>query len=56
VESWQEVLNLRGEGSIYVDVAFSRDGDAFGVGSATGPMHIWRAPSWAEIEKAEARE
>ena len=59
-ESWQEVLTLDGQGSVFSPTAISPDGNAIGAmntgGNAGGAMHIWRAPTWAEINAAEAKE
>ena len=52
-ESWQEVLTLEGRGSMFWSTAFSPDGNAILAGNYTGIVHIWRAPSWAEINAAE---
>jgi len=56
VGSWQEVLTLEGTGSIFNPTAFSPDGNALGTLSTEGILHVWQAPSWAEINAAEARE
>jgi WD40 repeat protein len=56
VESWQALLTLEGTGSQFVSIAFSPDGDALGTLSRDGSLHIWQAPSWAEIHAAEAKE
>jgi WD40 repeat protein len=53
VESREELLTLSGRGSNLFDIAFSPDGSVLGV-SGDGNLNLWRAPSWAEIEKAEA--
>jgi WD40 repeat protein len=59
-ESWQDVLTLEGQGSGFTSMAISPDGNAIGAmntaGNAGGAMHIWRAPSWEEINAAEAAE
>jgi hypothetical protein len=38
--------------------AFSPDGNVLvgrtGTGAESGNVHFWRAPTWVEIEKAEA--
>jgi WD40 repeat protein len=56
VDGWQHVLILPAEDSNFGLAAFSPDGNTIGVTTALGRLHVWRAPSWAEIEKAEARE
>jgi WD40 repeat protein len=53
VRSRRELLNLEGQGSLFNRIQFSSCGDSLGSGSARGPVHIWRAPSWEEIEAAE---
>jgi len=55
VESHQEVLTLESEQSRFVFSAFSPDGDVLGSLSMEGILHLWRAPSWAEIEAAEKK-
>ena len=55
-DSWQELLTLEGSG-FYVGIsAFSPDGNAIGTTSGDGILQVWRAPSWAEINAAEAKE
>jgi WD40 repeat protein len=56
VDSWQEVLTLEGTGSLFGLTAFSPDGNAVGTLSGDGILYVWQAPSWAEINAAEARE
>ena len=58
VESLEELLTLEGQGSMFNATAFSPDGAVLGSmnapgGSRTSILHLWRAPSWAEIEAAE---
>jgi WD40 repeat protein len=55
-ESWQDVLTLDGQGYDYQSLACSPDGNIIGWLSSSGGLHLWRAPSWAEIAAAEARE
>jgi eukaryotic-like serine/threonine-protein kinase len=60
-ESWQEVLTLKGQGSLlrgtsaihWQPTAFSFDGNAILAVNHAGIVHIWRAPSWAEINAEE---
>ncbi len=52
-ESWQEVLTLEGQGSMFWSTVFSPDGNAILAGNHTGIVHIWRAPSWEEINAEE---
>jgi WD40 repeat protein len=60
-QSHERLLTLPARANILAPVAFSPDGNVL-VGQAgnfagVGPyteLHFWRAPSWAEIETAEA--
>jgi hypothetical protein len=57
VETGQELLTLKGKGSLLDQVEFVDGGNALLAGS-TGQMdtwQIWRAPSWEEIEAAETK-
>ena len=54
-ESWQEVLTLGGQGTGFGGVRFSPDGNTIAWGNTT-TLYLWRAPSWAEINAAEAKE
>jgi serine/threonine protein kinase/WD40 repeat protein len=56
VESGQELLTLDGEGSGYQESAFSADGSLLGSMNDTDVLHLWRAPSWEEIEAAGKHE
>jgi WD40 repeat protein len=49
----RELLSLQGEGEFFDLVAFSPDGSTLMATSFAGIAHLWRAPSWAEIEAAE---
>jgi len=51
----REVLSLRGEGEYFEPVAFSPDGSTLMATSFAGIAHLWRAPSWEEIEAAEKK-
>ncbi len=55
VATWQELLTLKGVGSQFSPTAFSPDGDAIGTLSEDGILNLWRAPSWDEINAAEAK-
>ena len=56
VATCREMLALPGEGSIFGFVAFSPDGNwLIARSSLAGHLHLWRAPSWAEIDAAEKR-
>jgi serine/threonine protein kinase/WD40 repeat protein len=51
--TWQEVLTLAGEGTMFRFVAFSPDGQILMARNDQGLLHIWSAPSLETIEKAE---
>ncbi len=55
-ESWEQVLTLEAQGSAFRQSAFSPDGNILGAKTYwnfRGNLHLWRAPSWAEIAAAE---
>jgi hypothetical protein len=59
VGSYERVLTIRAAGSIFRQTAFSPDGNV--LGALSGPrgrptLQLWRAPTWAEIERAEKQE
>ena len=56
VNSWQDVITLRGAGFLFERFAFSPDGNVIGALSREGILNLWRAPSWAEIHAAEAKD
>jgi WD40 repeat protein len=56
VGSSEELLTLEGQGSRFYRTAFSPDGNVLGSMNEKGVLHFWRAPSWAEIAAAEAKE
>jgi len=51
VPTRQELLTLRGAGSLLLGAGWSPSGDAIFAGP---PWQAWRAPSWQEIATAEA--
>ena len=51
--TYQDLLTLPGSGSVFLSTAFSPDGNVLGSMTASGLLHLWRAPSWAEIDAAE---
>jgi WD40 repeat protein len=51
--SHQPLLTLPAEGSLFRPVQFSPDGNMVGAISLGGILHLWRAPSWEEIEAVE---
>lgn len=57
LQSSERVLTLAASASSLPATSFSPDGNVIvGRGTLTGRAFFWRAPSWAEIEKAEAVE
>jgi WD40 repeat protein len=56
LESQQELLTLETQSSIFHPTAFAPDGDMLGsMTRVGGVLHLWRAPSWAEIGASEFR-
>jgi WD40 repeat protein len=53
VQSRQELITLPGKDPIHYRVAFSPDGNTIGSLSHAGILHLWRAPSWEEIDRIE---
>lgn len=51
VESLQELLTLPARGSIFDQTAFSPDGNLLASRNMQGMLHIWRAPSFEEIQQ-----
>lgn len=49
----RELMTLPAEGSRFRIVLFSPDGRWLATRSMEGQLHLWHAPSWAEIEAAE---
>lgn len=54
--SWEEVANLEGSGASLSLVRFFPDGNTLAAFDVNHILHLWRAPSWAEIEAAEKAE
>jgi WD40 repeat protein/serine/threonine protein kinase len=52
VESHEGLLTLEGRGAAFDSVAFSPDGNILAASNGR-VLHLWRAPSWAEIETLE---
>ena len=50
LQSFQELVTLRGESSAFSQTRFSPNGDLLGTMNYKGLLHVWRAPSWPEIE------
>ena len=53
VESHQELLTLEAQGSVFNSSACSPDGNVLGAKNWHDVLHLWRAPSWEEIETLE---
>jgi WD40 repeat protein len=53
LQSFQELVTLRGESTAFSQTRFSPDGNFLGTMNYKGVLHVWRAPSWAAIEAAE---
>ena len=51
----RELLTLTGQGSGFSFVDFSPDGRWLAAANSEGKLHLWRAPSWEEIEAAEKK-
>jgi WD40 repeat protein len=56
VDSRQELLTLAAPTDVFWTPMFSPDGNVLGSEQQDGVLHLWRAPSWAEIATAEAKE
>ncbi len=54
--SYEKLLTLEGAGSGFYMVDFSPDGNLIGARSWRGFLHLWRAPSWEEINAAERKQ
>ncbi|MHC1767241.1 MAG: WD40 repeat domain-containing serine/threonine protein kinase [Verrucomicrobiia bacterium] len=49
----REALSMRGEKSDFMALTFSPDGNILAATGFNGLAHLWRAPSWADIEAIE---
>jgi WD40 repeat protein len=56
VASLEEVATLGAQGSVFESIKFSPDGNVLGSFNGSGVLCLWRAPSWDEINTAEAKE
>ena len=56
IESEQELLAVEGDGSNFWRTEFSPDGNVLASENMKGVLHLWRAPSWGEIDATEAKE
>jgi WD40 repeat protein len=55
-DDWQNVITLQNADSFFLRPLFSLDGNSVGTLSYAGILHVWRAPSWEEINAAKAKE
>jgi WD40 repeat protein/serine/threonine protein kinase len=53
VDSLQELLTLPGQGSLFNATTFSPDGNVLASSNSQGLLHLWRAPSFADIARLE---
>jgi WD40 repeat protein len=54
--SLEEVATLGAQGSLFFSTKFSPDGNVIGSLNDSSVLYLWRAPSWDEINTAEAKE
>ena len=54
--SWQDVLTLEGQNAEFGTLKFSPDGNVIGAIDVSGTLHLWRAPTLAEIDEVEAQD
>jgi WD40 repeat protein/serine/threonine protein kinase len=54
VESFLELLTLKGQGSMFNSTGFSPDDNVLASSNSRGTLHIWSAPSFEEIARLEA--
>jgi WD40 repeat protein len=52
-QGYNELLTLEGDGSFFYNIHFSADGSFLGALNAQGKLHLWRAPTWEEINALE---
>jgi WD40 repeat protein len=52
-ESRLDLLTLEGRGSLFRKTGFSPDGNVLGSANSQNVLHLWRAPSWEEIQAAD---
>ncbi|HSA01838.1 MAG TPA: protein kinase, partial [Candidatus Paceibacterota bacterium] len=56
VSTSRELVTLAGQGTLFRYVAFSPDGNWLAAGNREGQLHLWHAPTLAQIEAAEKAE
>jgi WD40 repeat protein/serine/threonine protein kinase len=54
VSTHRELMTIPGQGSLFSFVAFSADGAWLAACNREGKLHVWRAPSWEEIQAAKS--
>jgi WD40 repeat protein len=54
VKSFQELLTLKGQGSMFNSTGFSPDDSLLASSNSRGTLYIWSAPSFEEIARLEA--
>jgi eukaryotic-like serine/threonine-protein kinase len=52
-DSREELATLEGRGSLFRNARVSADGSLIAARNWNGILHVWRAPSWEEIEVSE---
>lgn len=55
VESMLELMSLEGQGGAFRSIAFSEDGRVLCASNEQGLLHIWRAPTLEELDKAQGK-
>ena len=55
METGQSVINLKLDSNVYRTAHFSPDGKWLGCSSLDG-LHLWRAPTWEEMEAMEIQD
>jgi WD40 repeat protein len=54
VHTREAVLDLPGKGTVFWYPTFSPDGNMIMALNDQGALHVWRAPTWQEIKRAES--
>jgi WD40 repeat protein len=55
LSTYRELVTLPGQGTLFYFVDFSPDGHWLAACGMQGKLHLWHAPSWAEIEAEEKK-
>jgi serine/threonine protein kinase/WD40 repeat protein len=53
-ESWEQVFSLEAQRGHFFSAEFSPDGNVFAAWTQFNELYLWRAPSWEEVDAAEA--